>query len=752
MARASAARARGRAAPRRRPSVGTNVPRLEGRDKLTGAARYVADLDVDGALWGLTVRSPHAHARILSITPDPSFDWDSVTLVTAADLARLGLANVVALIEEDQPFLADGVTRHPEEAVALVAAPTREAAEAAAAALRIDYEALAPELDYRRSKRAYDRLRIARGDAASARAGAALVVEATYEFGAQEHAYIENNGVVALPGEDGSMRVVGSMQCPYYVHKALVRLLGIDGGRVSVAQATTGGGFGGKEEYPNLIAGHAAILARAAGRPVRILYDRAEDMAATTKRHPGHVRHRTAVDRDGRLVGMEIEIVLDGGAYATLSPVVLSRATIHAAGPYRCPNVRIEGRVTATNAPPHGAFRGFGVPQVAFALERQMDRVARRLGIDPVELRRRNLLADGEAIATGQKVSDAGDGRAALDAALARSRWESRRASFAAFNRRQKRKRRGLGLATYFHGTGFTGGGEVHLASVAGVELRPGGRVRVLSASTEIGQGTRTVFAQIVADTIAIPLERVELEEPDTALVPDSGPTVASRTVTIVGRIVADAARDLDRSLREESGAGEEPWTPRAFERAAARRLANGGPTRFLARFSNPAGQVWDEKSYTGDAYGAYAWAATVAAVEVDLATCEVRVLGVTSAQQFGRAIHPRLAEGQIEGGLAQALGYGLFEEVQWRDGRMANGQLTNYILPTAVDTPPIDLVLLERPYPHGPFGAKGVGELPMDGGAPAAVNAICDALGVELDAIPATPERILAALEGASR
>lgn len=493
-----------------------------------------------------------------------------------------------------------------------------------------------------------------------------------------------------------------------------------------------------------MIAGHAALLAEACGRPVRLFYDRAEDMAATTKRHPARVTHRTALDRQGRILGMEIDVLLDGGAYSTLSPVVLSRAVLHAAGPYACDNLRITGRVVKTNTPPNGAFRGFGVPQVAFALERHLDRVAAELGIDPVELRRTNLLADGGTTATGQSVADAGASRQALDAVLARSKWAATKRAHADWNRKNTGKRRGLGLACYFHGTGFTGNGEIQLASIAAVELLAGGFVRVRTSSTEIGQGTRTVFAQIVAETLGLPYERVETFDPDTALVPDSGPTVASRTVAVVGRIVADAARALDRALAAQ--AGRKPgatWTLREFERAAAVYLAAGGDPFFLARFSNPSQQVFDDERYLGDAYAAYAWAATVVDLEVDLASFEVTVRRVTSAQEIGRAIHPRLAEGQLEGGIAQALGWGLCEEVVMRGGRMANGQLTNYVLPTSIDTPPIDLVLLERLYPHGPFGAKGIGELPMDGGAPAAVNALADALAIDLDRIPATPERI---------
>lgn len=741
------ARTRPRGARAAERVVGRNVLRREGREKLTGQAIYVADLAVDDAWWGTTVRAPHARARILAIERDPAYDWSRAVVVLAADLERRGYANVAHLIHDDQPFLAASVVEHAEEPVALVAAPSREEAERAAAHLRIRYEPLEPLLDFEGSRASFASYAIDKGDLARGFAAAATVLEGVYRFGAQEHAYIEPNGMIAWPSRDGVRRVQGSMQCPFYVVHALARLFREPEAAIRVVQTTTGGGFGGKEEYPNLIAGHAALLADACGRPVRLLYDRAEDMAATTRRHPGRVRHRSGLDSDGRLLALEIDVRLDAGAYATLSPVVLSRAVLHAAGPYRCANVRITGTAVKTNTPPNGAFRGFGVPQVAFALERHLDRLAAAAALDPVELRRRNLLADGETTATGQAVADAGASRQALAAALSRSRWRSTRRAHAAYNWRHPTRRRGLGLACYFHGSGFTGNGEIRLGSVAAVELAPGGRVRVLASSTEMGQGTRTVLAQIVAETLGLPYERIETVDPDTAEVPDSGPTVASRTVAVVGRIVADAARELDRALAARVGRPPgRRWTVATFERAARRHLAAGGERRFEARFANPAGQRFDDRAYRGDAYATYAWAATVVEVEVDLVSFEVEVRRVVSAQDVGRAIHPRLAAGQLEGGLAQALGWGLFEEVVMREGRMVNAQLTNYVLPTAIETPPIELAILERPFAHGPFGAKGIGELPMDGGAPAAVNAVAAALGVDLTEIPATPERIAAA------
>jgi CO/xanthine dehydrogenase Mo-binding subunit len=726
--------------------VGTNVLRKEGLGKVTGRALFVADLDVPGAWWGVTVRSPHAHARILAIDRSRVPKRDAV-VITAEDLLAAGRDNVVHLIEDDQPFLAHRVVRHAEEPVALVAAPTREAAERAAAALAVRYEPLVAELDAESSTAIFAEYRIEKGDVAVALRRAPKVVEGTYRVGHQEHAYIEPNGMVAWPRADGVRVVRGSLQCPFYVRSALARLFGEPAETIRIVQTTTGGGFGGKEDYPDVIAGHAALLAEACGRPVRMLHDRAEDMVATTKRHPARVRHRTALDARGRLLAMEVDVLLDGGAYATLSPVVLSRGVLHAAGPYRCANVLVRGRAVRTHSPPNGAFRGFGVPQVAFALERHLDRVASAVGLDPVELRRRNLLADGETLATGQAVADAGASREALEAALRRARWRATARAHAAFNRRHPTRRRGLGVSCSFHGSGFTGNGEIRLASEAGVELLDGGRVRVLAAATEIGQGTRTVFAQIVAEALGLPYGAVETSDPDTADIPDSGPTVASRTVPIVGRILVDAARALDAALASRTGREPgRPWSCAELERATRLHLAAGGSRRFLARFANPANQRFDEHHYRGDAYAAYAWAATVAEVEVDLVTFEARLLRMVAAQDVGRPVHPRLAAGQVEGGLTQALGWALYEEVATRDGRMANGQLTNYILPTSAETPPIDVVWIERPFVHGPFGAKGLGELPMDGGAPAVANAVAAALGIDLDRLPVSPERIASA------
>jgi CO/xanthine dehydrogenase Mo-binding subunit len=480
---------------------------------------------------------------------------------------------------------------------------------------------------------------------------------------------------------------------------------------------------------------------------VKIVYDRAEDMVATTKRHPSRTRIRSAVDTEGRLQALDIDFVIDGGAYCTLSPVVLSRGTIHASGPYFCPNVRIRGQAVATNYPPHGAFRGFGAPQSIFALERHMDRIAAVVGLAPDELRRRNFIRPGQTSAVGQVMGDPVDMAAILDRALELSGFHEKRERFAAHNATRPGVRKGIGLATFLHGAGFTGSGEDMLASLAEVEITAAGRVRVLTSSTEIGQGTVTIFSQIAADALGVDVEDIDIVQPDTALVPNSGPTVASRTCMVVGKLVENAARSLRRTL-SEAGLPAEGYTRDEFLAAARDHVERYGSLRVPAQYEPRPGARWDDEKYEGDAYGSYAWAAYVAEVSVDMTTFEIRVDDFVAVQEVGKVINPVLASGQIEGGVAQAIGWALYEDVVWREGRMANAQMTNYIMPTAVDLPPIRVHFEEVPYPHGPAGAKGIGELPMDGPAPAIANAVANATGVDVHRIPLTPEALAALTE----
>jgi len=734
--------------------IGKSVPRKEGRDKVTGAARYIDDMTMPGMLYGATVRSQIPRGVIKHISFDPQFEWSKFVVVTAQDIPG---KNCIALIGDDQPCLADGKVNHPEEPILLLAHADPHLLRKAVDGVSIEYEPLPAVFTIEDSERGSQIIwgmdntlktfLIAKGDVDSVWAKADYIVEGEYTTGAQEQLYIENNGVIAAFDREQGITVWGSLQCPYYVHKALMALCNLPAEKIRVVQAETGGAFGGKEDYPSIIAGHAALLAMKSGCPVKIVYDRLEDMTATTKRHPSRTRHRTAVGKDGKILGGEIDFTIDGGAYATLSSVVLSRGTIHAGGPYYWPNIRIRGKAVATNAPPHGAFRGFGAPQSLFAMERHMDRIAQAVGLSPVEIRRRNFLKPGQTTATEQTIREEIDLGKLLDRALELSDYTAKKARFAEENAVGPIKK-GMGIAAFLHGAGFTGSGERYLASVVGVEgcADGNGTVRVLVSSTEFGQGTNTVLCQIAAEALDLPYEDVRIAQPDTNQVPNSGPTVASRTAMVVGSLVRSAALGIKQTLIAGGMIGGS-YSPEEFRAACRLHISEHGQLRSYARYEAPEGVFWDDEKYRGEAYASFAWAIYVAEVAVDLSTYSARVEDFVALQEVGKVLHPVLAKGQIAGGVAQGIGFALYEKVVWQNGRMQNGQLTNYIMPTSADLPPIRIFFEEMGNVHGAYGAKGIGELPMDGPAPAIVNAIEDALGTRFNSVPLLPEDIFDAV-----
>ncbi len=752
--------------------LGASPIRKEGRAKVLGAAKYIDDLSLPGMWHGVTVRSSIARGRIRSITFDPSIDWSQYTIVRAADIPG---ENTIVHLTKDHPCLAAEAINHPFEPILLLAHPDKAALLAAVAAIHIDYDELPgvftieeseaavtsgstekiiwPGSDAGGTANCFKQYLMYTGDAEETEAGLAaafaqadFIVEGEYSTGAQEQLYIEPNGVIAecfrdTDGNIESVCVRGSMQCPYYLVHALTLVFNLPQEKCRVIQVETGGAFGGKEDFPSVIGSHAALLAMKSGHPVKIIYDRAEDMAATTKRHPSRIRHRTAVSKDGKLLAGEIEVAIDGGAYATLSPVVLSRATIHAPGPYKWPHLRVRAKAMATNVPPHGAFRGFGAPQSLFGLERHMDKIAHTIGLTPEELRRRNFLATGDKTATGQPLIEHVDMQHLLTRGLAESNYHAKLARFAEENKTSPIKR-GVGFATFMHGTGFTGSGERRLDSLVHLDITPQGRPNILVSSTEFGQGTNTILCQVAAETLQLPYEDILIERPDTSIVPNSGPTVASRTAMIVGKLVERASLQILDTLRKSEGLPT-PHTREDFITAAHCYHLKHGALRASVRYEPPAPIFWDDEKYRGDAYPGYAWAVYVAEVAVDTRTYMATCTRFDALQEVGRVMHPVLAKGQIEGGVAQGIGYALYEKCVWQNGRMMNNQMTNYIMPTSADLPDIHVHFEEVPSIHGPGGAKGIGELPMDGPAPAILNAIENALGIAFNTIPLLPEDI---------
>ena len=712
-----------------RAAVGSSLPRVDGIAKVTGRAHYLDDLDAPNTWHGATVRSKIAHGVLEAIEFDPAFDWSQVVVATAADIPG---GNYIALIQNDQPALvAIGMpVMHVDEAIAIVAAPTRQLAFAAMRAVTVKVRPLPAiftiedslakkELLYG-TDNVYKQFLIRKGHATDAEfeqviAGAAHVIEGHYYTSPQEQMYIEPQAMMAeWHGEQ--CHIVGSMQCPYYVHKAMKAFLGVDKDGVVITQSVTGGGFGGKEEYPSMLAAHVAVASKVAKRSVKMVYDRDEDIAATTKRHPAWTTHRLAIDARGEIIAIDVDCVMDGGAYLTLSPVVLSRGVLHAAGPYKCPVTRVRGRVVATNHPPHGAFRGFGAPQTTFAYERQMEKLAHYLKEDSLACRKRRALRSGDSTSTGQVLGFS----VGTDEVIAAIENAAGPPPARDGVRNGTPVKRGRGIAFYFHGAGFTGSGEQYLAGKCTLAKLPDGRFEVRSSSTDIGQGAITIFTQIAATGLDVSHELITVIDPKTSLVPDSGPTVASRTCMVVGGLLDKAARELRAHL-----------------------AANDGVLEVTKQYEAPPGISWDDATYTGSAYPVFGWAACLVDVSVDVDTYEIHVDRCVHAVDVGKAINPVIVQGQIDGGTMQALGWAILENVVYKDGKVINANMTNCIVPTFADAPELETIIIECPYPFGPSGAKGVGEIPMDGPAAAVANAAEDALGCAFDALPLSPETV---------
>ena len=713
------------------PLLGTSPTRTDGAAKVTGRARYIDDVQFEGALHGKTIRTNVARGRLQGIRFLPGVPWEEFIVVTAQDIPG---ANVVTLIDTDQPYLVHDQIRHVAEPVALIAHADKGLVEKAARLVELDItpepavftpdaslEAGAAGDAQYGADNVFKHFHVARGDAKAALAKAPVVVTGTYETGAQEQLYIEPQGVVAVASPEEGVTVWGSLQCPYYVHKALGPLFGLPPGKVRVLQAVTGGGFGGKEEYPIVIAGHAALLAWKSGAPGEAdLRPRSRTCGPRPSATRAARASRPASRADGTLLALDIDVLLDGGAYVTLSPVVLSRGTLHAAGAYRCNDVAIDGTAVLTNTPPYGAFRGFGAPQTIFAIEMHMERAARELGMDPIALRRKNFLRKGDILPTGQVLADDPGLSELLDTALAAVDWPARHAAHAKHNAVPGASRRGLGVSTfYFHGCGFTGSGEVKLASRAAVEIAEDGHVRVLAASTDIGQGTITVFGQIVADRLGVALDAVEIADPTRATCRTAARPWPSRTTMVVGGLLDAAAADLREALVAAGRLPAAGHTPAQFLEAARAHHAAEGETRFERQYTPPAGVVVGRR---------------------DLHRRRVRDLRVVGAgrrhrgrpghragrgpgfvavQEVGRALHPTLAAGQIEGGTRRAR-LGDHREVVLKDGAMCESpadELHRADVRRRAADPRHRSSSIRIAF--GPSGAKGVGELPMDGPAP---------------------------------
>jgi CO/xanthine dehydrogenase Mo-binding subunit len=700
-------------------SIGEPVQRLDALPKAEGRAVYLADLRFDGMLHARIVASACARGKVRSIRyPDLPPGYASVD---ARDIPAGGL-NRILMIKDDWPVFAESEVRFKGQTIALLVGPDRQTLATLAAATHVEYEEAAPVASIDDSLalvggplHGMDNLfadyTIVKGDPGAAFARAASVAEERFTTGAQEHVYLEPQGCVAVPG-DGRMTLYSSTQCPFYVRKAVAHALGWPRDLVRVVVSEVGGGFGGKEHYPDVLATAAAVAALKTGRPVRLVLDRAEDMRVTCKRHPSRIAFRTALDDRGTVIGMEIDILLDAGAYETCSPVVLQRALFTSTGVYDIPSVRVRGRAVATDVVPSDAFRGFGAPQALFAVEMHMDHLARRAGVDSVDFRRRHFIRRGGTTVTNGRIREDVPLDPMLDRALAASGYRAKAVP--------RGIGRGIGLSFAVHGCAFTGSGERDLIRArVGLRKRADGRVDILAAGVDMGQGLATAFRKVVAASLGIPLASVRYDRPDTDLVPDSGPTIASRSTMIVGHLLELASRDLKGRWR--GGEEQEAWQD----------------------YVHPPHLSWDPETLQGDAYPAWGWGVNAVEVAVDRATREVTVVKAWTVYDAGAPVDRLALEGQAHGGMVQALGWAGLEKLENRGGEYRQATLADYAIPTSLDAPPIEVDLVENPYPLGPFGAKGAGELVFDGAAAAFAMAVQQAVDAEFSDLPLTAERV---------
>jgi CO/xanthine dehydrogenase Mo-binding subunit len=743
--------------------IGAAIARPDAVDKVRGEARYVDDLAFPGMLHAAVVRSPHPHARLVGIDSDEACSLPRVVAVlTAADVPG---ENVVHVVVDDQPVLAEGVVRYVGEPVALVVAETRAGARAAAAAVRVEYEVLpfvvdpllalepgAPQVAVPSAAEGgnlFNRMVLQKGEVDAAFAGAAAVVEGVYETGYQEHAYLETQGAVAVPEELGAMAVYASMQCPFYVQGAVAKVLGLPLAKVRVVQATTGGAFGGKEDVPSLIGSLAAIGAWATRRPVKLALTREEDIVSTSKRHPSRVAYRTAAGTDGTIAAIDVDVVLNAGAYQTLSSAVLWRSLVTAAGPYRVPNARVVARSVATNTVPNGAFRGFGSPQVIFPHESQMDLLAERLDIDRVEIRRRNVLHAGDRTSTDHLVAESVGVAETLERAAKLANWTQRVERIERENRLSGETRRGLGVACVLYGVGLGGKAPFLDKAGAAMKLEPDGSVAVAVGTVEMGQGLATAVLQVAAEGLGAPLERIHFATVDTSRVPDGGPTVASRGTMMAALAVLDAAKKLRARIQRVAKAHNVPKREigdRLPEIARHFWMENLDPA--VEGWASTEPVSWDPKTGLGNAYPVYAYATHVAEVEVDVRTGETRVVDYFAVHDSGRILNRALAAVQVEGGVAQGIGFALMEGIDVKDGHLAVSGFTTYRVPTIRDVPlrpAVDFV--EDLFPAGPFGMKGIGEVPLMAAHAAVARAVAHATGRRLTRYPLDPPRVQALL-----
>lgn len=746
------------------------IRRIDALAKVKGKAIYAADLRLEKMLYLKVLRSAYSHAIIKNIDVSEALKVPGVKLVlTAQDVPGVNCQ------DKERPMLAIDRVRYRGDGVALVAAETTESAAAALKLIKVSYEPLPEIYDpaealkpgaiaIHGTSNELGRHKVRKGNIEEGFAKADVIIQRRYETSRVQHCAIEPEA--CLTQMEGADKIVVFCPCksPFNVRRMVAEALNLKLSQVRVVQTVVGGSFGGKDSDMGIMAARAALVTWRTGRPAKMVYTREESIIEGTKRHPYIMNYKVGATKEGRLCAMEIDIVADAGAYKGKTPLVTWRSAVEATGPYEVPHVKTDIVAAYTNTPVSDALRGFGSPQVNFGIELLMDELALMLDIDPAELRRNNAVQDGSISATGQLLQDVGVSEC-LEQVTKQADWSNKIAEIKIYNEKQKSKgklgkRRGIGIACCYRGSALGAGGEGLDAAGAVVSIQKDASVLISCGIGEMGQGFQTVAARIVKEILAVPEETIFYNSLDTSVIPDSGPTVASRGTSLGGSAVIIAAEKVKKTMAEVAAEYLQVPVERivfvpgkvadsenlekaiSFEDLVKLCLSKEKSLYGFGWYSAPR-VWWDGEKGCGDAYFSYTYAADIAEVEVDLATGKVEVLNFYAAHDVGNAISPREVKGQIGGGVAMGIGYALLEEVELKQGATANPNLDGYLLPTAADTGTIHPIIVECKDRHGPFGAKGLGEPATQIVAPAIVNAVCNALGTRFYKLPLSLELV---------
>jgi len=734
--------------------VGIEIPKVDVLEKTLGEAKYGADLPISDPLYLKVIRSPKPHAKILRIEIDEALRVPGVEKIfTSKDIPG---KNLVGTINKDQPILASDRVRYVGDPVALVAAKTEEVAEEASKKLAVVYEdlpsithpeeALQPHAPLIHEKgNLLLEFHVIKGDSQRGFKEAEVTIEETYTTTWVDHAYLEPDAGISYLDEEGRITVVCPTQNVHYDQKEVASVLSLPLEQVRIIQCATGGGFGGRLDIT--VQCLLALAVFHLKKPVKIVYSREEVFQVTSKRHPLKIRYKSGVKKDGTLTAVEVDILGDTGAYASYGSTVAVRSAVHATGPYQVPNVKVRSRMAYTNNSWSGAMRGFGVPQMAFAHESQMDLLAQALKMDPIEIRLKNSLRVGSETATGQTLmASVGIGETLRKV----KEWRDR----SAISKNDSEKpfiKKGIGVGSMWYGIGNTG---IANPSTAQMEIDLNGEIRLLTGVADIGQGSDTVLLQIASEAIGVPLKEIRLIRADTAVTTDAGATSASRQTYISGNAILNAVKNLkEEAIKEASRILGVDGKDLYFEDGEIKQKSNPSASISIKEVAKKCGRILrgegnfdpettrlDPETGQGAPYGTYAFATHLAEVEVDTETGKVKVNRVIASHDIGKAIHPKNVIGQIMGGVAMGTGFALMEE-------FVSGETTsfvNYFIPTSKDVPEVIPILVEGEEPTGPFGAKGVGEPALIPSAPAILNAIADAIGQRIYHLPANLERVL--------